>query len=430
MRKSIYSKRLWLMGILMLPVVFMAPVGHMKVLAGEEADDIQSDINTLEKKLKKEQAEYNILQQNLNQITSSLTSTQQLIIKVQTMLDQTEQTIGQKESEIANLEQQLILERHVLKGLLQEMYASSSLSLVDIVLKENDFMRVLQNHDNLLSTQEKMQNVIRDINEMHDKVTTEKISLEDVKADHAELLSIKNRQKQTLVSEKIETQDDLEDQATIVSRLQKQLNELQGDLNTLTGKSYNAKDIREAVEFASDKTGVPRGVLYGFLKQETNLGANTGQCTYDDVERVSVAGYKKYGKKYKASIDRLYRRRNLFNGIVDDLGYSKKKKVSCTIPFAKAGPNQGGAMGVAQFMSDTWLGWEARVKAQTGHSKPDPWDLTDGVMAMALKVKSAGGASNNASAIKRATIAYYGAYSDGYYKNVLYWSKNYKSLFK
>jgi hypothetical protein len=33
------------------------------------------------------------------------------------------------------------------------------------------------------------------------------------------------------------------------------------------------------------RRGFRRACLYGFLKMETNLGANTGQCTYDEVEK-------------------------------------------------------------------------------------------------------------------------------------------------
>ncbi len=411
-------------------LVFVVLGSSPVVFAEEDARDIESDISKIEKKLKKETQELNALKQDLNQINSSLTSTQTLIQRVQNLLNQTEQTIGQKEKEIANLEQQLILERRVLRGLLQEMYFTGDMPLAGIVLAEADLLSLFQENDNLFSTQEKMQEVIQSISEMRAKVTDEKVSLEDAKADHAELLALKNKQKQALVSEKVETEGDLEDQAAVISRLKKELGELQGDLNKLTGKSYDAKDIREAVEFASGKTGVPKGVLYGFLKMETNLGANTGQCTYQEVEKGALAQYKsllKKNKKWQASIDLLYKRQKLFYVLVDDLGYNDKKKVSCN-PRSYIG--QGGAMGVPQFMSDVWNGYSSQIAAKTGHSKPDPWNLTDGVMAMALKLQRAGATSDSASVIKRASINYLGTFSPGYYNGIVYWSKNYKSLFQ
>lgn len=413
-------------------LVFLVLGSSPVVFAEEDAGDIENNISKLEKKLKKETQELNALKQGLSQITSSLTSTQTLIQRVQNLLNQTEQTIGQKEKEIANLEQQLILERHVLRGLLQEMYFRGDMPLADIVLTEADFLSLLQGSDNLFSTQEKMQEVIRSISEMRAKVTDEKASLEDAKADHAELLALKNKQKQALVSEKVETEGDLEEQQATIAELQAKLNELKGDLSKLTGKSYNAKDIREAVEFASGRTGVPRGVLYGFLKKETNLGANTGQCTYKEVEKVAVSRYRvllKKNKKWQNSIDLLYKRQGIFYDIVKTLGYSKDKKVSCSPPPSSY-IGQGGAMGVSQFMSDVWRGYESRITAATGRSKPDPWSLTDGVMAMALKLKGAGATSDKPSVIKSASINYLGTFNKNYYEGIVYWSKNYKVLFQ
>ena len=201
-------------------------------------------------------------------------------------------------------------------------------------------------------------------------------------------------------------------------------------MSKLTAKSYDAKNIRDDVEFASDKTGVPEGVLYGFLKAETNLGANTGQCTYDEVEEGAVSRYKvllKKNKKWQASIDLLYKRRGIFDDLVKDLGYSKSKKVSCN-PRSYIG--QGGAMGIPQFMADVWRGYESDIRSKTGHKTPDPWNLTDGVMAMAIKLNRAGATSSKESVIRSASINYLGTFSPGYYETIVYFSKHSELLFK
>ena len=168
------------------------------------------------------------------------------------------------------------------------------------------------------------------------------------------------------------------------------------------------------------------------MKMETNLGANTGKCTYKEVESVSVSRYKvllKKNKNWQASIDLLYRRQGIFYDMMKDLGYSKDKKVSCS-PAPTSYIGQGGAMGIPQFMSDVWRGYEARITATTGHKNPDPWNLTDGVMAMALKLKGAGATSSKESVIKSASINYLGTFNNNYYSGIVYWSQNYKLLFK
>lgn len=362
----------------LLLLLFISVFVSAPVFAEESAEDIKDDIGKIEKKLKQETQELNALQQDLNQINSSLTSTQQLIQRVQNLLNQTEQTIGRKEAEISNLEKQLELERYVLKGLIQEMYFAGDASVAGIVLTENDLFNFLQGNEGLFSTQEKMQEVIREIADMRAKVADEKISLEDTKADQATLLAIKNKQKQALVSEKIETQDDLEEQQATVAELQSKLNELKSDLNKLLGKSYDAKSIKEAIKFAAGKTGVREGFLFGMLSVESRLGASVGGCDY---------------KQSKMSAYRL----GIFKEIASELDYDYKKlKVSCP-PRSYKGT--GGAMGAAQFMSDTWKGYKSTIASRTGHNPPDPWNLTDGVMAMASKLANDGGAKDGKTTI-------------------------------
>lgn len=392
----------------------------------EEKEEINDSIDEIEAKLKKEEKKQAALQSDLNQISSSLGATQASIARIQRLLQETQSTILSKEQEISTLEKQVILDRHMLRALIQELYYSHNIPLVEVVMAEDDVQSLLQTSDGLFTTQEQIQNLIGEMTSAKDRISEEKASLEDTKEDHATLLTVQNRQKQGLVLEQAEVKDDLEEQEATVAELEEKLQDLKSDLSVITGKSYNATDIRDAVAYASGETGVPKGVLYGFLKMETNLGANTGQCTYKEVEKVSIARYKKYGSKYKASINLLYKRQDLFYDLVDELGYGKNKKVSCS-PSGYIG--QGGAMGVAQFMSDVWNGYASQIAAKTGHKTPDPWNLTDGVMAMALKLRKAGATSDSTSAIRKASVNYLGGFNKGYYEGIVYWSKNYKKLF-
>lgn len=402
-------------------VVFTTPMAS----AEDDPDEIKEDISDIEKKLKAAEAKKKSLEAELAGINASLSSTQRAIAETQIKIQQAANTIERKEAEVALLEAEIADKKVIITGLMRELYYQGEWPLPRILVAEERFTEVVNDPDKLLTVGEKISTMLDSLTWTKADTESEKLSLEDAKKDHETLLQKKAAEKNALVSDQQETIEDVEDVAKTVARLQKELAELQGDLATLTGKSYNAKDIREAVEDASDETGVPEGVLYGFLKMETNLGANTGQCTYSEVEKVSIARYKKYGSKYKASINLLYKRRDIFYDIVDDLGYNKSKKVSCSPNYI----GQGGAMGVAQFMSDVWRGYEADIRAKTGHKNPDPWSLTDGVMAMALKLRKAGATSDKESVIRRASINYLGAFNTRYYNGIVYWSKNYKKLF-
>ena len=50
----------------------------------------------------------------------------------------------------------------------------------------------------------------------------------------------------------------------------------------------------------------------------------------------------------------------------------------------------GGAMGPAQFIPSTWLGYVAKVEAATGKTTANPWDIRDAFMASAIKLTGNG----------------------------------------
>lgn len=391
-------------------------------------EELQDKAKSLEKKLEKVTKEKDSLTKNLQVINGNLTATQRAIQATQTHLQTTQETISRKEGEIMQLEKKLNEQKGALQGMVQMLYDTSQVPVSEIVFHEGNISRLLSGSSEVLTVQDRINGLIDESFATRDQIAQERDVLSGVKKEKERLLTVQNNQKMGLVIDQKETQSDIVEKQATIEELQKKLAELQGDLNTLTGKSYNAKDIQSAVEDASAETGVPKGVLYGFLKMETNLGANTGQCTYDNVVKVSLAGYKRYGSKYKKSIDLLYKREKLFYGIVGGLGYSKDKKVSCT-PSAKNYIGQGGAMGVSQFMSDTWNAYASQITAKTGHGKPDPWSLTDGVMALAIKVRNAGATSDSNAAIRKASVSYLGGFNNNYYSGIVYWAKNYKTLF-
>lgn len=417
--------------IFTVPVFMLSQISFWQtsvpiVYAQDDASDIQENISKLQDKLDKEQKALQKDQQNLGQIQSAVSSTQAVINKTQATIQDTEQTISRKEGEINNLNDQIKLQEEMLRSFLQNIYYIKSQPILEVALTEKNFTEMFSTANHLMTLEDKIVSISHDLSNSKNQVEQDKIQLAELKKQHEEILSEKVDQKQDLLVDKAEVAAEVAEKEATIAELQQKLAELESDLNVLTGKSFNASDIKEAVEYASDKTGVPKGVLYGFLKMETNLGVNTGQCTYEQVEKVAVARYKKYGSKYKASIALLYKRQDLFYDLVKSLGYSKSKKVSCS-PSGYVG--QGGAMGVPQFMSDTWNGYKARITSKTGHSTPDPWDLTDGVMAMAIKLREAGATSDSASAIKKASINYLGTFYANYYNGIVYWSKNYKRLF-
>ncbi|MDZ4284399.1 MAG: lytic murein transglycosylase, partial [Patescibacteria group bacterium] len=82
--------------------------------------------------------------------------------------------------------------------------------------------------------------------------------------------------------------------------------------------------------------------------------------------------------------------------------------VSCPMRDAKG--NQigwGGAMGPAQFIPSTWMGYRERIVAVSGRAPANPWDIRDAFIAAALYLKNAGAVAGNEQSEWAAAMRYF-----------------------
>lgn len=191
------------------------------------------------------------------------------------------------------------------------------------------------------------------------------------------------------------------------------------------------KEIEKAAEFAAAKTGVRKDFLMGALVVESNLGRNPGQCTYREVESGAEDAHAN-GRLSLRSWETFKDRRETMKSVADSLGYDYEKlKVSCNPGQAYAGT--GGAMGVPQFMPDIWMAYKDRIGEIVGKENPDPWDIQDGVVAMALLLSDTPGVTDHNIYAERSAAKMYlsGTTSfqyEWYADQIIYWSKNYRTL--
>lgn len=191
-------------------------------------------------------------------------------------------------------------------------------------------------------------------------------------------------------------------------------------------------EIEEAVEFASSITGVRKDFLMGMLVVESDLGRNPGKCTYKEVEEGAQRAHEN-GKLSKRAWKTFQERRKTIKDIAGGLGYDHEKlRVSCNPEGVYYGT--GGAMGIPQFMPDTWLEYKDRISEIVGKKNPDPWDPRDGAVAMALKLSDVYGVTEHDEyAEKNAAKMYLSgttSWEYNWYANeIFYWSRNYRKLY-
>ncbi len=153
---------------------------------------------------------------------------------------------------------------------------------------------------------------------------------------------------------------------------------------------------------AQAKTGVDPAFLLAIMTQESNLGANVGQCYMTDQatgDGVRISSGAAVSRVMKPTRDVAP-----FLSITGALGRDwKQTRVSCPLSVG-----YGGAMGPAQFIPSTWVLFTGRLKAALG-TDADPWNPPHAFMASAMYLGDLGGAGGGDAAEKRAACKYYGS---------------------
>lgn len=338
---------------LLIAGFFCFSANYAKADKEEEIKDEISDLKKEEKDLLKDLEEQN----------SQLYKNKAQIGATQALLKELQAKIARSEAELANLNARSSLNKKILAEYVRQMYfANQDGPIISFALSDGDLNDWTMNFDDLAGIKTRITDILQEIADTKGETEEAKALLAAQKQNKQKALQTQQAQQAAIVDDIEETQASLED-------VRKKMSELQSDLNKLLGKSYDAKDVKDAIKFASKKTGVRAGFLFGMLSVESRLGASVGSCDY---------------KGSRMSSYRL----GIFKDIAKELDLDYKKlKVSCA---PKSYKGTGGAMGAAQFMSDTWWGYKSKIASATGHNPPNPWNLTDGVMAMALKLKNDG----------------------------------------
>jgi peptidoglycan hydrolase CwlO-like protein len=395
-RKALTAKKA---GLVFLAVVFaVLDFGFIssRAAAYKQTHVIQDTINKTASQLKQTQAQ---LQQSQVQYQVN----QHQIVSTKVVLTQTQQDIIAKEKEIDDLNQQIENNKILLAGYIQEMSINDQTDpLVSFASSGDSLNALVGNYDQMINVKGKILDMVSQINQQEGDLSGVKSQLAGKVAQNEQYLAAKQVQ-QTQVVNTIQTA-----QATI-AQLNAKLSALQSQLAALLGSGVSAKDIMDAAKIASKATGVDKDFIIGELVVESDMGKFTGGCTYSQSKMGST----------NASI---------FKNICSNLGLNyKTQKVSCPLSYGI-----GGAMGVAQFMPSTWVGYASQISAATGNNPPNPWSLADGVTGMAIMLAHDGATSKHGES--DAAARYYcggnigRAVCQNYADKVMYWADNYQQL--
>ena len=290
------------------------------------------------------------------------------------------------ENDISDAGDRIDLLRNGMGIFLRLIQQNDQVSLFDMLLKNGDINGVVveaQNYskvtENLSATLAETRQLQRTLNDQADQLAEEQEGIRH-------LLAIRQLQEDDLASL-------VQEQNTLVietknreSAYQASLNDTQAQARAIRSRLYELLDVEDQINFgqavqiavwASGQTGVRPAFLLSVLTQESSLGKNVGTCN-----RAGDPPSKSWKKIMHPTRDQ-----PAFLEITKELGIDPDTTpLSC--PMHDQNGKQigwGGAMGPAQFIPSTWLGYKDKVSAITGQSA-DPWDIRDAFLAAAIKL--------------------------------------------
>lgn len=385
---------------------------------------LRKEIEDYKVKIGQKESEKTNLKKEVSSLSGKIRALQLEIEATELEVEKISYEIKSTEEKIQYSEQNLAKQKEFLKELIRSIYLSQDKSLIEIMLQYDQLSDFLSEFQKLESLNDEVKDTIEGIKTVKQDLEDSRTQLLDQQEEKNSLLALKENQKQGVQENKklkenvlkvtVKEQKDLKEQ---LSKGEKLLPAMIAQLRSLeiAGQVINADTAIAAAKFASSVTGVRAAYLLGILKVETNLGSNLG------------SGY------YKT--DMSPKQHPTFLKITGELGLPD------TVPVSKKPKSYsgwGGAMGPAQMMPTTWIGYKKGVTAITGNNPPNPWDIKDAVVAMALKVSQVPGVVNHDYSAEYEAAARYFAGNNWtkftwYAKNsagtgVMDWAEKYEQL--
>ncbi len=423
MRLSVPSSfRLFFLAIASLVVVVgmyaavIPPTLHAQGLTEEdktrlraEYDQLQQEIAEWQKVLDDTRAKKKTLTGDVTALNAQIKQAETQIRAKNISISNIAGEINEKTKRITGLESRLSAGRESLGKLLRQKNESDTYPLAAIALGGEGLSSFFADIDAIDTVNQSLQERFNEIRSVKAETEDERAALDEkkneeldaryeVEAKRAQIKKNETEKKQLLT---ITTNEEKSYQAVLAER-QKRAAAIRNALFELRdAQGIPFAKALEYASFASQTTGVRTAFILAILRQETNLGANVGQCLVTNTETGAGKG-KNTGTVFN-NVMKADRDIPPFLDLLDRLG----RDPYSTVVSCPQSVGYGGAMGPSQFIPSTWKIYEKRLSAALGVSTPDPWNAKDAITATALYLKDLGANKGTYSAEREAAARYY-----------------------
>ncbi|MBI4086369.1 lytic murein transglycosylase [Candidatus Kaiserbacteria bacterium] len=309
---------------------------------------------------------------------------------------------------IEELSEKIKSEQESLAQILRKTREIDNYSLVEAVFSSEDISKFFSDLDSFVSIKEALQASFEELRAAREETSGAKVALEGERTEaqilRSELVLAqkeveqKEAQKRTLLKE-------TQGQEGMYKGLKATQEKLAAEIRARLFPLRDAQGIPfgTAVQYAktaSAQTGVRAALILAILSQESDLGANVGQCLITDLATGDGKG-KNTGTPF-AGVMKVPRDTVPFERITKGVGRDwSNTPVSCPQPGG-----YGGAMGPTQFIPSTWELYEGRLASVLGVAATDPWNPSHAITATALYLTDVGAAGGTYSAEHTAAAKY------------------------
>jgi peptidoglycan hydrolase CwlO-like protein len=392
---------------------------------------IQDQITGLTQQLAQTQAQKNTLANKIKSLQKQqavlnlqIASTNLQINDLGSQITVTQGSIAQNTSHVKDLQNQISV-------IVRTINQNDSYPFIFTAVSQKKLSDVFSVYEDYARISSGLGSVISQLKSANDQLSTQKQNLSDQQLSAQNLLSIKTLQQTGLTGS-------VKDQSTLLAQTkgreadyQATISDTKAQAAAIRSRLYQLLGVSSQITFgqalqiaqwAKGSTGIDPAFLLAVLTQESNLGQNVGTCNRPGDPP---------SKSYKVVMNPT---RDIppFLQITQSLGMDPDiTPVSC--PMRNKDGSQlgwGGAMGPAQFIPSTWMGYKDKVAVLTGNNPANPWDIRDAFAAAAIKL-TAGGADGTYQGNWNAAMRYFSGSTNVKYRfygdNVMATATKYQS---
>ncbi len=364
-----------------------------------QIEEYQEQVNSARGQAATLQGEIKKLNAQISQINLELKS-------LNLSISNTGLQINDTQGRISEAQQKILKDQDALGQYIRLIYQNDQESLTSILIKNETLSDFFNELNSVKTIQDDLKVTIVNLTELKEDLETKRQELEDRKTDLAKqqaLVVVEQKSASQIKSRKDKLLADTKGQESKyqenIKKNQRDIDAIRAQIGYLLQNGVTAEDAVKFANLAAVGAGIRPAFLLAELEQESALGSNVGRCVIVD----STSGATRRvsnGQIYTKGIHPT-RDLGLFIKVTTELGLDPyKMPVSCAQGW-------GGAMGMAQFIPSTWMGYRETVSRITGHALPNPWNIEDGITAAAAKLSKDGASSKTRAGEIAASKRYY-----------------------